>query len=406
MRIDKPPRKKILFLTPHMISGGVEKSLINLLHCLPEEAYEVTVMMVKARGPFLKYIPDWVKIEELPLSEDTKTELLTGGARASVLRYLKKKDYFKALQVFLKKTLLKDPVPELMQPFSTVEELGNPFDFAIVYHMHMPFLIKYGAHRVQASKKAAWIHNDFSNSGFNPKPISKDLECFNYFFAVSTQLEAEFKTFFPELGNRTRVMYNIISRNTIYSLAKSEKVSFPHLKENETALLSIGRLDKQKGFDLAVKVCANLKKRGYAIKWYVLGEGKERKKLEELIKSYGVQDYFFLEGFKENPYPYLMKCDLYIQPSRHEGYCTTVIEAKCLAKPIISTRVAGAEEQINPNETGLLVHFDGNEMTAAVEHMLNNVQLREMFTERLKKQQIDTDIEINKLMNLINEIET
>lgn len=93
-------------------------------------------------------------------------------------------------------------------------------------------------------------------------------------------------------------------------------------------ILSIGRLDIDKGFDIGIKVINLLVKNGYYIKWYIVGEGNQRGLLETIISNYNLRDKIVLLGEKTNPYPYLADCDIYFQPSRNEGYGIAVAEAR------------------------------------------------------------------------------
>ena len=88
-------------------------------------------------------------------------------------------------------------------------------------------------------------------------------------------------------------------------------------------------------FDIAIKAAAILVKKGYTIKWYVLGEGEERNTLEQSIKEHNLIANFILLGIKENPYPYINNATIYVQPSRFEGKSLAIDEAKILHKPIL-----------------------------------------------------------------------
>lgn len=101
--------------------------------------------------------------------------------------------------------------------------------------------------------------------------------------------------------------------------------------------MSIGRLAYQKGFDLGIEVIEKLCKEGYAIKWYIIGEGNQRTELEQKIsESIYAKESIVLLGQQINPYPYLKMCDIYFQPSRHEGYGIAVAEARVFCKPIVN----------------------------------------------------------------------
>ena len=64
--------------------------------------------------------------------------------------------------------------------------------------------------------------------------------------------------------------------------------------------------------------------------------------------------YIHMTCMKENPYPYMRRADLYVQPSRFEGYPMTVLEAQILGQPAISTDNPGAAEIIKDKVTGIL----------------------------------------------------
>lgn len=391
-------KKKILFVTPHMICGGVEKSLISIVNEIPKNEYEVTILMVKARGEFLPFIPKWVTFGELPLPNNVGEELLAGGAKASILKNIRNFKFIQAIKIFVKRAILKDAVPELSISFETISKINKHYDIAVAYHMHMPFIVKYVAEKINADKKIAWIHNDFKVSGFNPRLIKESLDKYTYFFAVSKQLKEEFLEIFPSYNKKTDVFYNIISSDLIQSMSK-DNIRYTD-NFNGIRILSIGRLDRQKGYDLAIKVCERLVKDGYKFKWYVIGDGVERKRLEKQIKQCNVYNNFFLMGIKTNPYPYLRLCDIYVQPSRHEGYCTTVNEARILQKPIVTTNVAGVKEMIINNETGLVTEFNEEQIYMAVKTLIDDQKIRRKFENNLKKQKVDTSNEVAKLLKL------
>ena len=97
---------------------------------------------------------------------------------------------------------------------------------------------------------------------------------------------------------------------------------------------------------------------------WIVGGGPEERALRELIREKGLEDYVTLLGMQSNPYPYIRQADLYVQPSRFEGHCVTVMEARILAKPILATTTA-AEEQLVDGLTGKLCPPDSASIAAA-----------------------------------------
>src|SRR5690606_23534715 len=108
-------------------------------------------------------------------------------------------------------------------------------------------------------------------------------------------------------------------------------------------------------FDLAIEAAKILKDRGVKFQWSIIGEGPERDRLQALITQYELDDYVYLPGLKDNPYPYIRQASLLVQPSRYEGKSLVIDEAKILAKPIILTNFTTAKDQIKHNVNGMIV---------------------------------------------------
>jgi glycosyltransferase involved in cell wall biosynthesis len=132
-----------------------------------------------------------------------------------------------------------------------------------------------------------------------------------------------------------------------------------------------------------------------------LGEGPSRKEYEKLIKEDNIQNKFILLGSDPNPYPYIDQCDIYVQPSRHEGYCLTLAEAKCLNKPIVTTNFTGAEEQIINENTGLIVNINEFEIYNAVKKLIINRDLCMKLSKNLTEENFDSPIEMDKIYSII-----
>src|SRR5699024_7981254 len=155
----------------------------------------------------------------------------------------------------------------------------------------------------------------------------------------------------PTFIHKIHTQNNAVPVQMIRELAEQEDV-FPF--STSLRIVTVGRVAKEKGPDIAVKILFKLKKLGYDIRWHWIGDGEWRSVIEKMIKDYGVEDAFILEGAKSNPYTYMHHCDIYVQPSRHEGNCLTLAEARVLEKPIVTTATAGGKEQITHGKTGLI----------------------------------------------------
>lgn len=363
-----------------MICGGVEKALLALIHELAKGEYSISVRVVKSEGDFVSLIPDYIDYGEIPLEKRVREGLMLGGIKASLKHYAEEMQFVNFAKVAIK-ILKKDPLATLICDFDTIEKLEETYDVAVCFHIHMPFIVRYVVEKVKANIKCAWIHNDFAMSGFNVKQIQNSLDNYDHYFAVSEQLLDEFINIFPEYKEKSSVAHNIVSE--AYIRSSLTEIAVNEYSNDSINLLTIGRLDKQKGYDLAVEACSILKKRGYQFNWYVLGNGVEEDNIKNMIKKYDVQECFHLLGIRINPYPYIDQCDIYVQPSKHEGYGIAVAEARMLNKPIVCTDFTGARDQIITGQTGSIVGFQAAEIAQAIEDLIIDKEKRDEYRMNL-----------------------
>src|SRR5690606_11086950 len=137
--------------------------------------------------------------------------------------------------------------------------------------------------------------------------------------------------------------------------------------------------------------------RGFDLYWHVLGEGEERGRLEAKIKELGLENRFILAGIKENPYPYVAKADIYVQPSRFEGKSIAIDEAKILAKPIVVTNFPSVVDQIVHGENGYIVEMDPASIANGIAELIQNEALKAKFIANLQREKLGTEQEIDKL---------
>ena len=150
------------------------------------------------------------------------------------------------------------------------------------------------------------------------------------------------------------------------------------------------------------KTCRILLDMGHEFYWYLVGDGPLRTKIEQEICKYRVSDRVFLLGTKENPYPYIKNCDIYVQTSFSEGYCTTTMEAKILHKPVVTTNAPGMREQFVSGENGLIVDAMTPEALAnGIASLLDHPALCEKIIKNLKQNPFDNLSERKKIYDLI-----
>ncbi|PEL07053.1 glycosyl transferase [Bacillus sp. AFS017336] len=381
--------------------GGVEKSFLSLLSVIPKDKYDITLLLLEKKGGFINIIPDWIKVEEATWYTKIK-DIILQSPHETLRSYFVNKQYFKMVS-FLSRYLISKKLSNRNiyydHIFKEVPKDFNIYDVAISYQGPTDIIDYYIANKVAAKKKVSWVHFDVSKHLINTKLYKKLHRKFDKIFVVSEEAKKRLIEKFPQDVHKAEVFRNILSPNVINDMSLAEVEfdnSFIGMK-----ILTVGRLSKEKGQDIAIKVLSKLIESGYNVRWYCIGEGEDRIEYESLIHKLGLESHFILLGSKHNPYPYIAKTDLYVQTSRHEGFCLTLAEARCLHKPIITTNFTGAYEQITDNYDGFIVRFDQDELFEKITYLINNPEKSELFVKNLLSENVDTTFEVNKLYQYI-----
>lgn len=319
-----------------------------------------------------------------------------------IKRYIKNYEFLKILSFiysYFKTKKTNDRYIYYKHVLKSIPECKEKYDVAIAYAGPTEIIDAYISHKVKAEKKIAWVHFDISKHKINKKLYNNLYERFNKIFAVSNECKKKLDEIMPAVRNKSEVLLNIVSENLINEMSESN-IDFDDNYKG-IKIITVGRLSKEKGQDLAIKALAKLKKDRYDVKWYCIGEGNSRQEFEQLIKEYNLENDFLLLGATSNPYPYIKNADIYVQTSRHEGYCLTLAEAKVLNKPIVTTNFIGAYEQIKNNENGFIVSCNENDLADAIRNLIDEKKFCSKFSKKLREEKIDTTNEVNKLLDYI-----
>ncbi|MFN3550957.1 MAG: glycosyltransferase, partial [Endomicrobiia bacterium] len=145
---------------------------------------------------------------------------------------------------------------------------------------------------------------------------------------------------------------NMIDLNDIkIKFSSSEIKKELALKEGDFLVVSVGRLHRQKGYDLLIEIAKSfsgkIKYKNFRYLFAVIGDGEEYEDLLNYTKKLQVEDYVKFLGYKENVYDYINACDLFLLTSYWEGSPNVVLEALALKKIVVSTKVEGVSEILN-----------------------------------------------------------
>lgn len=375
--------KKVLFCLQTMVLGGVEKELITILKRMPPNEYNVTVLVFYTSDvDIMKQIPEHVKIIDLNIDKN----YYCSSCFELCKRRIRKGKVIEAGEILLKR-FLGIGMTHVNINMSEIPFCEDRYDTAICYHMHAPLTLRFVAEKIEADKKIVWIHNDFKSTKFPVDKLKKYLDRFQEIIAVSYQVEKEFMQMCPEYREKLHLCHNIVDVEEIVQKSDESITDEIFTVGEEPKLLTVGRFTHQKAFDIAIKAAQILKRLNVKFKWFFIGAGELETEYRKLINEYNVEDKVFILGKKNNPYPYIKNCDIYIQPSRHEAYSIVMLEAKVLHRPIICSRFAGAEEQIIDQKNGCIVSLENvEELAETIEELLRDIPKRTRFIKELQEE--------------------
>lgn len=394
--------KRILISSFDMEVGGVERSLISMLENFDYENYNVDLMLYSHTGDFMNLLPSkhnlLDEVSEYASFRRGIINLIKRGKLNLAIKRLNAKIDAKRIA---KQNNLNDSghiQMQLMWKYSLnyLPRIDKEYDIAISYLWPHYFV----AEKVNANKKIAWIHTDYSTIETD---IDMDLEMwnkFNYIVAVSEECKRAFLLKYPSLEHKIIVIENITSSEFIKQMSK-EKIVENINKNGYFNLLTIARLSHAKGVDNAVKALKEVHNRGLTnTRWYIVGYGGDQKIIENLIKENNLEKDFILLGKKINPYPYILNCDLYVQPSRYEGKAVTITEAKILGKPVMVTNYPTAKGQINHNIDGYITELSVDGIADGIEYLYKNREVLDNYTWYCENQDYSNKSELGKLYQL------
>ena len=396
--------RNILIASFDMEVGGVERSLISLLENFDYFNNKVDLMLYRHSGDFMNLLAD--KHELLSEVKEYATY------RKSIKEILKDKLYMLAIT-----RILANLNSRIIGKIKNIDEIGyiqmqrmwkyalpllpklnKEYDVAISYLWPHYFV----SEKVQAKRKIAWVHTDYSTIETDIDMDLKMWNKFDYIMAVSEECKNAFLKKYPILKDKVKVMENITSPDFIRGMA-SENIEENIKNDNSFKLVSVARLSYAKGIDNAVRALRLLHNRGLTnIKWYVVGYGGDEEIIRNLIKENNLEDSFILLGKKINPYPYINVADIYVQPSRYEGKAVTVGEAQILGKPVVITNYTTAKSQVRDNVDGYVCKLSIEGIANGIEELYKDKNLRIKLSENCKNTDYSNSSELQKLYSIFN----
>lgn len=395
-------KKKVFIFSHAMEIGGAERALLGLLTSFDYSKYEIDLFLMQHSGELMSLIPKQVNLlPEIPqysaMMRPMVIALKQGQLKivaGRIIGKIKAKQFNKRMG-FQDSFAVFDYSHKYTKKYLPVIS-KTQYDLAISFLM--PHYIV--QEKVQAKKKIAWIHTDYSICNLDVESEMAIWSKYDNIISISDDVTKAFLTKFPSLENKIVYIENILSKGFIDGQADLIDVS-NEMDMSTVKLLSIGRFSEAKKFDEIPQIASIIKSKGIDFKWYIIGYGGEEELIRSKISEFGMEDTVIILGKKDNPYPYIKACDIYLQPSRYEGKAVTVHEALILNKPVIITDYPTAHSQLKDGFDGIIVPMDIEGSANEIARVIKDKELQQNLISNMQSTNYSNESEIEKLYKLI-----
>lgn len=299
-------KKKLFFIIPSIAGGGAERVFVNLVNGIDKSLFDVTLIYLSDKGKAYE-VTNKVCIINLKVKR----------VRNAPFKIIK---------------LVRKEKPDLI-----ISTLG---------HLNMMLLIL----KNFFPKKTKLIirqTNIKSLSKSGSKIIQKKLDKFysnaDRIICQSESMKDDFIKFTNIEKNVVKI-YNPIDIDSVLKKAK-EVIDFDFPSDQKNIFFA-GRLNAVKRIPLIIDAFKKFHKKNSQSTLYILGEGEDKKQLENYIEKNNLFDSVKLLGFQENPYKWIANADLFLMASKHEGMPNVLLEALALGVPTLILKHPGGTEEI------------------------------------------------------------
>ena len=380
-------KKKILIRIGSLRHGGAEKVLATFLKKLPDDKYEIDLLLNLYSGKYLPEVPGWINVLYL-----NKGEMITTNRLQDIP--------LKAFRVMYQSVLKK--FPKLL--YSTIlKNKKYDVEFAAIHGFRDEILNS----PLKNSKKIVWIHNDLRKTHFHNYTDNEIRKFFGFdkILVISEHIQKDFENLARNENEKNRIVriYNPLDTNEILNKAN---VNWESTQNPAPVFISVGTVFPQKGFDRLLKVHQRLLHEGFPHLVKIVGDGYDFENIKNLISELQITETVEMTGFTDNPYPAVKNADFYILSSRYEGFPTVLFEAVTLKKNIIATEVSGVREILENGKLGLIVENSEEGIYEGMKKALTHTESFDAYAETLKTYSMPFTLEnsVNSIVQIIDDL--
>lgn len=369
--------KRVLIVNEWLIGGGVEKVMFDLVHSLPEEEYDITILTLYEDKDF--------SIEDI---------------------YSRRVKYVRANKLFKTDTYPRKSIRHAVHAIRRKFRQRVAQIFFSLKNYDLLIAMEEGActkllSRVRAKKKLAWVHCDYMTFHWTKGYFSSDEEerkCmaqFDHVVCVSGTTKEHVIEKLGDPGNLC-VKYNPVDEKKVLSKAKENIETIK--VQSKLLFVTVGRLTTAKGYERLQNIFKRLNDEGYLYEAWIIGDGELCEQLHKQKQDLGLENVRYM-GNKENPFPYMKKADWFVCSSITEGFSTVLQEAAILGVPIISTCCSGTKELLGESEYGIVVENNDVALYEGMKNILDDASITDYYCVKAKERQ-----DFVNLQNRIEEI--
>ncbi len=317
-------RGPIAFYTPSLSTGGIGKMRMHLARAMIDLGQNVDLIVSNPSSPLMNLLPEGVRVFTIPTTHAFWSIFF-------LMRYIGRQG---PVAIFTDRIRLNRAT------LRAVKWSGSSARVCLSFHN--PISIKLAT--MPALRRRRLLKTVVELASRNSALI-----------AVSSGVAMDLMTSLDVPRDRIKVIYNPVITPELFESAKVE-CDHPFFHVGAKVVITAGRMTEQKDFSTLLKAIA-LARKSIDCKLLVLGaKGKQFNRLMEQSKELGIESHVDFLGFKENPYCYFSRSDVFVLSSRWEGFGNVLVEALALGVPVVSTDCpVGPREILKDGRLGRLV---------------------------------------------------
>ncbi|MDQ5853115.1 MAG: glycosyltransferase [Chloroflexota bacterium] len=346
-----------MFFTTRLGGGGAERHLLRLINHLDRDRFRPSLVLARAGGSY-----------EVALAPDVAVHFLNSGRVRSSTRSM-----VQSMEPLRRRV-------EHEQPDILCSVLGIAHVVALLACRSSSGLIKnilsvQNPPSIEYQRSRNPVHRLIGLLIPRLYPRADQIN------ALSRGVARDVIKMVPAVEGRTDVVYNAGFDGSVLEQAR-DPLAAAERPNRGPLVLACGRLTKQKGFEFLLEAFVNVR-RGMSAQLWIIGEGEQRRMLEQMIERLGLTDCVRLLGFQPNPFKYMAAADAFVLPSIWEGFGNVIVEAMACGTPVIASNCRyGPAEIITDEMNGILVPpADPLALSQALIRVLSDSALRQHLSQ-------------------------